>query len=696
MKAACLGAIGLLMLWLPTIVRAQCEPAWDSAVGSPGASSTVWTTLAVNEPSAIGPAVYIGGQFTSAGGTSALRVARWDGSAWSALGSGTTSGTVYAFAAKDGVLYVGGGFASIGGVTTGTRGIAQWDGANWSTVGGGMSQSNSGVRALLFWGDDLYAGGYMNEMGGATLHKLGRWNGVSWSALPGDPIGTIDSVAALGLYDDGDGEGLYVGGDFASAGGNSNAANIFRWDGTNLSPLGRGTNGVVESICAWNGSLYVGGHFTRVYQDDGTEVIANKIARWDGTEWHDVGGGMNSLSGYHVWALNRFDDGNGEALYAGGSFNSAGGASIKYLARWDGVAWSNVGQSNLNGYVYSITTSTHDGGLYAGGTFSTSGTPSAARIARWAGPLPASPLDIASDEESIALGESATLTASSPGADIDWYTGGCGDELVGTGGLLKVTPSATTTYFARAFDGTCSSYACGEITITVDCTPADPTDAAANPDEILVGESTTLSASAAPGTEIHWFTDGCGATLVGTSGVLSVSPTADTTYYAQAWNGVCYSDGCASVDVVVNCIPLEITTQPTGGTICPAAVPNVQLCVTAEGTGVLHYQWRRNSFSLIGAVDNCYTATAAGVYSCVVTDDCTPVISADAVVAEADPAAGDFDGDGDADLADLDLLIPCLTGPAASADGACACLDAVPDGHVDLLDFAALQARIGG
>ena len=35
-----------------------------------------------------GPMLYVGGYFTAAGGTSANYIARWDGTAWSALGSG--------------------------------------------------------------------------------------------------------------------------------------------------------------------------------------------------------------------------------------------------------------------------------------------------------------------------------------------------------------------------------------------------------------------------------------------------------------------------------------------------------------------------------------------------------------------------------------------------------------------------------
>lgn len=584
---------------------AQCDPNWQLAIGVSGASSTVWCASAVDEASAVGPALYAGGQFTTAGGVSAVNIARWNGTAWSALGTGTQStGTVYALAAKNGYLYAGGAFASMGGQPS-TRGIAKWDGSNWSTVGGGMSQSNSGPRAMVFLNNDLYVGGYQNELGGVTLHKLGRWDSVSWSALPGDPISTTDSVAALGVYDDGSGPALYVGGSFAAVGGNTYASNIFRWDGTSLTALGRGANDDVESFAVWNGSLYVGGHFTRVYQSDGTEVIANKIARWDGTHWFALGSGMNTGSGYHVWTLNVFDRGTGDALYAGGSFSTAGGSTIRYLATWNGTTWDAVGQSNFNGYVYALTTSRYDGGLYAGGTFTTAGTPAANRIVRWAGPRPVSPTNAAAEPPAIVLGDSSTLTASVAGSTIYWYTDGCGTTLVGTGDSLVVSPTETTPYYARAYSGACFSYACDAVTVTV------------------------------------------------------------------------------------NCAPPSITEQPVGGVIC-AGHP-LQLCVAAEGSGTLHYQWKRGGLSLIGATASCYTATQAGSYTCVVADDCTPITSDIAQVYMAAPLAGDFDGDGQADIDDFAILAACLAGPDQGVSSGCECVDIVADGQIDLVDFAAFQ-----
>src|SRR5262245_65135 len=54
-----------------------------------------------------------------------------------------------------------------------------------------------------------------------------------------------------------------------------------------------------------------------------------------------------------VSALTVFDDGSGAALYAAGSFESAGGAAARRIARWNGEAWSALG-SGLNGNALAL------------------------------------------------------------------------------------------------------------------------------------------------------------------------------------------------------------------------------------------------------------------------------------------------------------------------------------------------------
>jgi len=177
-----------------------------------------------------GPALYVGGSFTAAGGTPAVAIARWDGSAWSALGSGLPSGsgvtcmTVF----DDGsgpALYVGGVFNHAGGIAV--NNIAKWNGTAWSALS--TSTAVSAPRAMTTYtdanGPALYVATY------AGINGIRRWDGTTWSGL-GECISGPD-VHALAPYDDGMGGGLalYVGGYFSYTLGSLSYWSAARWEG---------------------------------------------------------------------------------------------------------------------------------------------------------------------------------------------------------------------------------------------------------------------------------------------------------------------------------------------------------------------------------------------------------------------------------------------------------------------------------
>ena len=83
----------------------------------------------------------MGGDFTAIGTALANHIAKWNGSAWSALGSGMNDyGCVYALAVSGSDLYAGGDFTTAGGSEANY--IAKWNGSAWSALGSGM---DSGV-----------------------------------------------------------------------------------------------------------------------------------------------------------------------------------------------------------------------------------------------------------------------------------------------------------------------------------------------------------------------------------------------------------------------------------------------------------------------------------------------------------------------------------------------------------------------
>jgi hypothetical protein len=345
--------------------------------------------------------LYVGGEFAIAGGIAASHIARWDGSAFSALGSGNgASGQVEALSVFDDgtgpALYAGGEFATAGPVVT--MGIARWDGSSWSDVGGGMDGST--YVSTVFddgTGAALYVGGSIYSAGGVVVHCIAKWDGTTWSALGS---GMNGSVEALGVFDD-DGDGphapaLYAGGYFTLAGGVP-ANRIAKWDGANWSALGSGLSGgsdpQVYALCAFDDSsgpaLYVGGHFTHAGNGN-----VKHIARWNGTTWSDVGGGTDGSYSPSVCALTIFDDGTGASLYAGGGFVYAGGVLVNRIARWDGSNWSALG-SGTDASVSSFAV-LHDvtrSALSAGGYFTLAGGVTAYGVATWDGATWSAPAD---------------------------------------------------------------------------------------------------------------------------------------------------------------------------------------------------------------------------------------------------------------------------------------------------------------
>jgi hypothetical protein len=354
-----------------------------------------------------GEALYAAGWFRVAGDTAANYVAKWDGTAWSPLLGPSGNGTNLQISAlavfDDGtgpLLYAAGEFTMAGGISANY--IAKWDGAGWSPLvgpsGTGIATMPGGSEVALAVFDDglgpaLYVGGRFLIAGGVTVNNIAKWNGSSWSALVGSSgtgiPGSYSSVTAMAVFDDGSGPALYVSGNFAAAGGIP-ASGMARWDGAEWSGLpGSPEHNPPARVLAvfddGNGpALYAGGTFYDV-----GDVDARGIAKWDGAAWTAVRAQGDLPYNMIVRALTVLDDGTGPALFVGGWFSHAGTGPVGSLAKWDGVAWSPLGDSGgagFNGKGVSVLAGFDDGSgpaLYAGGVFSVAGGRPSMNIARW-------------------------------------------------------------------------------------------------------------------------------------------------------------------------------------------------------------------------------------------------------------------------------------------------------------------------
>jgi hypothetical protein len=166
--------------------------------------------------------IIAGGNFTTAGGVTVNYMAEWNGSTWSAFGSGM-NGTVFDLDISDeGLLYAGGNFSTANSVTV--NHIAEWNGAIFSALQSGV---NGDVYSVESEGSLLFVGGVFTAASGlTTADRFAVWSGSTWSHLDIDLPGTPTILAVL--IDSGN---LYLG--FNTAGSaNASYLQIITNDGT--------------------------------------------------------------------------------------------------------------------------------------------------------------------------------------------------------------------------------------------------------------------------------------------------------------------------------------------------------------------------------------------------------------------------------------------------------------------------------
>jgi len=289
--------------------------------------------------------IYVSGQFTMAGSTSVMNIAKWDGTTWSAIpGLGTTSNHVYALCVYNGALYAGGDF------TLNYNRIAKFDGTSWSGLTTGLGASNATVKALTVFNGSLFVGGTFTTAGGTPCQYVALWNGSAWSF----PTNQINSnVFCFAIHNN----ELYLGGAIPSY--------IYKWVIATSSWVAvpntfPATGAWAQSMASYNGSLYVSG----LSMTTGSSANISKLT---GSTWSGVGTGFETTH----FALSLMPLSG--RLYAGGNFTNAGGTGAKYLASWSSISstWAlGIAGNTVNFTVNALDTVPSPATLYAGGVFS--------------------------------------------------------------------------------------------------------------------------------------------------------------------------------------------------------------------------------------------------------------------------------------------------------------------------------------
>jgi hypothetical protein len=233
---------------------------WDgthwSAVG-PGFTDQVQALAFV------GSDLYAGGKFAKIyGGDSVKGIAKWNGTAWSSLSvklanAFTGYPVVSAIASSGSDIYAGGYFTF--GNTGNPVSVGKWNGSSWSALGSGIAGNGVTVSSITVDGSDVYVGGQYMTAGGVASEKIAKWNGSSWSGFGTGIQGGQGNVYAIAVQ----GTNVFATGSWLTTAGGVPVNNIAQWDGSTWKTMGQGLSGYAYAF-VFNKArtvLYVGGSF---------------------------------------------------------------------------------------------------------------------------------------------------------------------------------------------------------------------------------------------------------------------------------------------------------------------------------------------------------------------------------------------------------------------------------------------------
>jgi hypothetical protein len=189
------------------------------------------------------------------------------------------------------------------------------------------------VRTMTWFEDTLWVGGFFELEGVAAPPNLALWDGETWLAPPGGPVQQPSTVFEIAH----DGGGLMIGGYFENIGGIA-AQSAARFVGGSWQAYDLPDATVMAFARDGDDTLYAGG----LMSVEGTAVNGG-VARWNGTSWVSMDGGLANLTFRGVVADLAVLDGE---LIVAGCFGWAGGAAeapgtieVPGMARWTGTAW---------------------------------------------------------------------------------------------------------------------------------------------------------------------------------------------------------------------------------------------------------------------------------------------------------------------------------------------------------------------
>ncbi|RYE22610.1 MAG: hypothetical protein EOP51_12715 [Sphingobacteriales bacterium] len=263
---------------------------------------------------------------------------KWDGSQWNKYAKGfyltnTNLGSYHASSLYDAIEYNGklivcGEFDRAG--SNNISGIAEWNGSDWSALGTGLTDPITGLNIyphkMFLYNSNLYVVGNFKKAGGVTVNGVAYWDGSNWHAM-GD--GFNSAVYGIEEYKG----SLYACGEFTKS-GSDDLYSIAKWDGAKWVNAGISLTTDVPGYKAFGHTLkkvgdllYVSGGFDQCIDANMQIVPGNNVLEYDGNSWYAMDGGTDGdLEGI-------IDYGNGQVLFGGG-YTKAGNITVNSMSLW--------------------------------------------------------------------------------------------------------------------------------------------------------------------------------------------------------------------------------------------------------------------------------------------------------------------------------------------------------------------------
>jgi uncharacterized protein (TIGR02145 family) len=290
------------------------DESWNP---NPNTNSNIYSIFIKNAD------IYVGGTFTSIGGTSIGRLAKlnsYNSSADVNWNPGAT-GDVNVIVVKDNDIYVGGNFTSIGGSSR--MRIAKLDAASGTANSSWNPTANGRVRAISIYNNEIYVGGDFTFIGGYDRNKLAKLNDtngaadLNWNPNPNNAIYTLAV----------DESNVFVGGAFTSIDSYTinRLAKLYRTSGNVDNSWIPAPNNTVYSMLLDGNDLYVGGDFLTI----GSQTINyfSKLDKLSGSS--DTNFDLKINSRTHEIKL------KGNNLFLAGFFNKINNSPQKSVAKFE-------------------------------------------------------------------------------------------------------------------------------------------------------------------------------------------------------------------------------------------------------------------------------------------------------------------------------------------------------------------------